>query len=79
MTTKTYKQRVREIYNGFRPPFDGKWTSEKDLVIMTEALKKDYPGNYVLKETFIPTRLQWGLKIEFETPEDETWFRLKYD
>jgi hypothetical protein len=44
----------------------------------TESLLKMYPGNYVVEEYYDPTTAQFLGKLKFNTPEDETWFRLKY-
>lgn len=54
-----------------------------------EAMQSQFPGNYTIqaddnrkrvtfKTRYGVTALQTYYKLVFDTPEDETWFHLKY-
>lgn len=47
--------------------------------VMEKELKKIYPGGYRVVEAFIPKKGYWGIKLVFETEQDEAWFKLRYE
>ena len=71
-----YRKRLNEVH--FRTQrLD--YTQEEFEKTMTEWMQADYPGNYTLREVYLPDRMCWGAKIIFETEADELWFKLKYE
>jgi hypothetical protein len=45
---------------------------------MTEKCQREFPGNYVVQETYMPGRHYWRLTLRFDSPGDETWFLLQH-
>ena len=45
--------------------------------IATESMKSKYPGNYVVEEYYDSRTGGFGLRLKFDTPEDETFFLLQ--
>lgn len=78
MVQKPYKERLREIYHSHTVAFTGDFASDDVMVRMTEMFQAEYPGNYTLEESYIPDTFQWGLRIVFNSPEEETWFKLQH-
>lgn len=44
-----------------------------------DAFRSHFPGNYKIVEGYDAKRGAFGLKLEFDSPQDETIFRLKHD
>ena len=49
------------------------------MAVVTEQLKQEYPGEYYVIETFIPSKMSWGPKMIFPDEAEEIMFRLKYE
>lgn len=45
----------------------------------TKRMQQRYPGNYIVEEYYNNKKHTWDLRLKFDTPEDETWFMLKYE
>ena len=67
-----YRKRLKEVYSraSKNDQFEG---------TMTQWMQEDYPGNYTVQEAYIPDRGCWGAKLVFESEQDETWFKLRYE
>ena len=67
-----YRLRLKEVYAfaSRNEQFEG---------TMTEWMRKDYPGNYIVQEAYIPERGCWGATLVFESEEEEIMFKLKYE
>lgn len=75
MSTKVtgYRQKLKEVYHHAtknHANFEG---------TMTQWMQKDYPGNYMVQEAYIPDRGCWGAKLIFESEQDEIMFKLRYE
>lgn len=44
-----------------------------------EEYKENYPGNYQIEEGYDAGSGRFYIKLVFDTPQDETVFRLRYD
>lgn len=51
----------------------GNFATEEKLREMTMRFQEEFPGDYCLKEGYVPESFQWGLIMVFRTPEDETF------
>ena len=67
-----YRVRLSKLYNTYEKTDAG---FEK----VTQRLKEDYPGNYIVHETFLPSKMSWGPKLVFEDEQEEIMWRLKYE
>ena len=47
--------------------------------VATIQMKEDYPGEYIVEEYFDPKTCTFDVRLRFDTPEDETFFHLKYE
>lgn len=53
--------------------------NESDMLELVHTkMQENYPGNYVLDWKFDPALGAFKLYPKFDTPQDETWFILKY-
>lgn len=70
---------MQEIYRIYlRESNSFGFTDDQQLELIKDHFQKEFPGNYHIQEAYLPEAGGWGAKIIFDTPEDETWFKLKY-
>lgn len=53
-------------------------SGEQLLGYLTLRMQQVYPGNYHIVRWVNADDLHIEFKMKFNTPEDETWFHLKY-
>lgn len=51
---------------------------EDVIKLITEQMQNMYPGNYIVVEYYDTVRIAFAARLEFNTPEDETMFILKW-
>lgn len=51
---------------------------DDDEAWMTERLQNKWPGNYHVQKILSKADGWYDYHIVFDTPADETWFRLQY-
>ena len=51
---------------------------EKHAAISLQRMQDHYPGNYTLEKYYDEDR-GYSYRLKFDTPQDETFFRLKYE
>jgi len=67
-----YRKRLDRLYHTHTKTLQG-------FERVAELLKQEYPGNYIVHEAFIPSKMSWGPQLEFEDEQEEIMFRLKYE
>lgn len=51
---------------------------EKGILTITDRMQREYPGNYVIKESYNPRRGTWDAMIVFDSESDESFFILQH-
>lgn len=53
--------------------------TEKDIVANAQRyMQKKYPGNYQVEQYYNADKMKWDLRLKFDSPKDETFFKVKY-
>lgn len=53
-------------------------TSTDSLMKATARMQEKYPGDYIIEEYYDTDTMKFAYKLEFNSPEDQTVFILKY-
>jgi hypothetical protein len=79
-TWETYLNRLGSGLNGIATaPSTARTYSEEDIVANANKwMQKKYPGNYVVEQFFNAKKIKVDLRLIFNSPKDETFFKLKY-
>jgi hypothetical protein len=41
-------------------------------------MQNRWPGNYIVEEFYNPKLVRFDFRLKFNSPKDETWFRLQW-
>lgn len=51
---------------------------EENLKMLNERMQNRWPGNYIVEEFYNPKLVRFDFRLKFNSPKDETWFRLQW-
>lgn len=53
-------------------------TDGEIMKTINEMMQANYPGSYIVEEYYDTKRMSFALRLKFEDPKQETFFKLKY-
>jgi hypothetical protein len=72
-----WERRLAELH--IQSSIFGNITGSQDSIMNAIArMQESYPGNYILVEEYNSVRGKFEYKMQFDTPEDESFFLMKY-
>lgn len=57
---------------------DGNAQRDEGLKDATKLMQEQYPGKYIVKETYSPALQRFCFFLKFDSPKDETWFMIRH-
>jgi hypothetical protein len=76
--SRTWQENLKQWQNSDLPGLSNSLNEIDMLVLVHGKMQELYPGNYSLDWKFDSVTGAFKLYPKFNTPEDETWFILKY-
>ncbi len=79
----TYRQLLAHLHNNrlqySNLPMAEKSDKEEQVMeAIHDIMQASYPGPYIVEEYYDSKRMSFALRLKFETPQEETLFRIKY-
>ena len=53
-------------------------SDESVLHQINEMMQDKFPGSYIVEEYYDASRMRFAFKLKFDSPKQETMFKLKY-
>lgn len=78
--SETWQSYLRRLGNGINGIADrSKILTAEDIVANSHKwMQKKYPGPYTVEQFYNAEKMKWDLRLRFDSPEEETFWLLKY-
>lgn len=76
----TWQSYLRQLGSGINGIAErSKRLTEADIIANAQAyMQMHYPGRYTVEQFYNAQKFKIDLRLRFDNPRDETWFRIQY-